>query len=411
MVVSDQPGRLRAGMILAAVGCSQIIGWATTFNAPAILGPEVAGALTIPTWVSFGASSLFLVAMGLISPLVGRFYKRDGAARLMALGSICAFALLVGLGVTSSVIFYFLMWALLGGAGALMLSTSAFTLVTEIFGKQAKQMIAAAMLVSGLASSIGFPVTSWLVHLVGWRGTFFAFAGAHLLICLPLHLALAFRSPAPSAEGKGANTVSQNPEFSKRSADQDRGRFFWLAMAVCLIGFVTWGLAVVIVDLLQRDGLPTESAVALASLIGVLQVGMRALEMVFGKYLKAVTTALWASLVMVLSFLIASFAGSLWAFSAFIFLYGTSGGSMSVARATMPLELFPPETYGQMMARLTLPMNLGFASAPLIFGYLLEHFGANAVYSVSLFLCGLSALSLFRLRRLAAPLWAVSSPR
>ena len=43
------------------------------------------------------------------------------------------------------------------------------------------------MLISGFATTIGWPLTTWLNIEFGWRGACLAWAGIHLLIALPLN--------------------------------------------------------------------------------------------------------------------------------------------------------------------------------------------------------------------------------
>lgn len=51
----------------------------------------------------------------------------------------------------------------------------------------------------------------------------------------------------------------------------------------------------------------------------------------------------------------------------FAMLYGIASGITAVARATLPLELFPAGAYARSSARMSVPLNLAFATAPPAF--------------------------------------------
>ena len=72
-------------------------------------------------------------------------------------------------------------------AGSATLATATYILLNEIAGRAARRAIGALMLVTGLASSVFWPTTSFLSDAVGWRGTCLVYAGLMVLICLPLY--------------------------------------------------------------------------------------------------------------------------------------------------------------------------------------------------------------------------------
>ncbi len=378
---------------MVALAATQLIGWATTFNAPAILGPAIARDYGIPVWVAFSGASVFLIAMALASLWMGRLYARVGAARIMALGSLGCSASLAVLAVTASAPVYLAVWFLIGVAGAAILSTSAYTLLVEISGSRAKRSISAIMLISGLAASIGFPVTAFLLGAFGWRGTVWIFAALHLLVAAPLHGLLGRLYPF---RGAAIKTVT------KTRAEGDRKTlnlsvFIWLAVSVSLIGLVTWGFAIVIVELLQARQLTYEQAVFYGAMIGVFQVAARVFEFMFASWVKASRSALFAAGLMSAACLIAvGFSGPV-AMAVFVAFYGFASGVMSVARATMPLELFDAAAYGTIMSKLSLPMYIAFAAAPALFGFMLTRTGAPSVALAAALLSLLAAVCLWRL--------------
>lgn len=387
-------------LLVSALSLSQVVGWATTYSSPAILGPAIAGDLAISVTQAMAGSSFFLIAMAFASPFMGRLYKTVGAARLMTFGSLLLALALAGVAGADTVELYWLCWLVIGASGAAVLTTSAHTLLVEVLGRGAKSWIAAVMLISGLAASVGYPVTAAAMEFLGWRGTFYLFALMHVLLCCPLHglcwwLSVRMR--------RSSSVRDAQPVSGESAARGGKGVFSILAAAVSLIGFVTWGFAIVIVELFKEAGLPQVEAVALASAIGIFQVAARALEFTFARQRSSVRTAVDASALMVGAFLVIIFGQGWIAAALFVLFYGLASGVMSVARSTMPLELFDPADYGAMMARLSLPMNLGFAAAPVAFGWLLERLGAPAVLYCAAGLAAAAFLCLFTLRRMTRP--------
>lgn len=382
--------------LVIALSVTQVIGWATTYSAPAVLGRAIAADLNISLIEALAGSSVFLVAMGLASRLIGPLYARVGAGRLMAVGSVLTALTLAAISQVEDVTLYCGLWVVAGGCGALVLTTSAHTALVDCFGSGARSRIAAVMLVSGLAASVGYPTSAFLLEQIGWRGTFMVFAAAHFGVCLPLHF-LVVRICGGSLTNRAAVATNETAGQNKRGRKSEHQIYFLLAAAVSMIGFVTWGFAVAIVELFVSIGLPFNDAVALAASIGLFQVGARALETVFARHISAIRMATVAAAVMSAAFLLPVAFEGIVAGATFVALYGLASGVMSVARSTMPLELFDAKDYGAMMSRLALPMNLAFAAAPVLFGWLLERSGAAFVLTVAAALAGAALICLVAL--------------
>ena len=66
--------------IVAALGATQTVAWASSYYMPAILGAPIATALHLPTSVFFGLFSGALLLSAVIGPSVGRLIDRQGVA-------------------------------------------------------------------------------------------------------------------------------------------------------------------------------------------------------------------------------------------------------------------------------------------------------------------------------------------
>jgi len=70
----------RRAIVVAAIGTTQTIAWASSYYMPAILGAPIASALHLPTSVFFGLFSGALLLSAAVGPTVGRLIDRHGGA-------------------------------------------------------------------------------------------------------------------------------------------------------------------------------------------------------------------------------------------------------------------------------------------------------------------------------------------
>ena len=78
-------------------------------------------------------------------------------------------------------------------------------------------------------------------------------------------------------------------------------------------------------------------------------------------------------------------------------LHGSGNGVLTIARGTVPLAIFGPENYGYRLGLLGAPARMAQAMAPLLFGLLIDHWGAGALFvSAAMSLLALAAMSFIR---------------
>src|SRR5260370_39067050 len=74
--------------VVAVLGTTQTIAWASSYYMPAILGSPIATALQLPTSVFFGLFSGALLLSAVIGPSVGRLIDRHGGRVGLALSNL-----------------------------------------------------------------------------------------------------------------------------------------------------------------------------------------------------------------------------------------------------------------------------------------------------------------------------------
>lgn len=362
--------------LLAVLAIAQIAGWGTV-GLLAVTGSKIAAELQLSLPTIFAGTSVLYASMGLCGPALAPVFTRCGARKVMISGSMLAAPGFGLLAVSQGPVSYFAAWAILGIAGAGMLSTAAYIYLNEVLGREAKGAISALMLMTGLSSSIFWPLTAFLVEHLGWRSSCLIFACVMVFVCLPLYgLGLPARPPAhlalaPTAPGRGRTAVG--------------GRTFYLiASAIALNAFVTYGLSAVLIELLKARGLPLTEAVGLASMLGIVQVAARGLDFLGGGRWDGITTAIVAGAALPLALMLLILGGNGYAsVLVFIIVYGLASGALAVARATIPLAFYDKADYARAASRIALPLNLLSASSPPILAALLSHLNGNAVLALT----------------------------
>ena len=378
--------------VLVVVAIGQIIGWGTV-GLLAVVGREVAADLGMDISAVFAGNSIFYVATGLTAPVLARAFIRFGARRVMIGGTIVAAPGFVWLSLSTGPASFFGAWVILGIAGSATLATATYILLNEIAGRGARRAIGALMLVTGLASSVFWPTTSFLSDVLGWRGTCLVYAGLMVLVCLPLYT---FGLPNYTARKHdvGASSLADEPRIVRKST------FYLIVSATVLCAFVTFGFGATMIELLKAEGLSPTQAVTFGSMLGVVQVSARGLDFLGGGRWDGITTALIATTTLVVAILLLMIGGgSHWMIATFILLYGLGSGALAVARATIPLVFYDNVEFAKATSRIALPLNLISAASPPILVGLLSNFGSNALLGVGMLCASAALLMLYWLSR------------
>jgi predicted MFS family arabinose efflux permease len=386
------------GRLIGGLGAGQIIGWGSSFYLPTILAHDMSADIGLSEEVIYGGVTVMLLVSAALSPSIGRALDRGGARLIMTIGAAITGLALLLLAGCFDLTSYLLAWAVMGGAGAMFLTNSGFVAVAQLAGAGARRAMTILMLFTGSASSVAWPMLSYMNGALGWRMTCIVLAMVQLLVCAPFHWWLLGRKVETSAASGGAVVVPEG-----LSPERYRAAMLILAPCMCLSGFITWGLSVHIVDLLRHLGAEGARAVWLASLLGVLQVGARLVDLALGSRHSPLLLGIIASALLSFAFIIPlSGLGPGSPAAAFMLVYGIASGSMSLARVMIPLSLFGSRSYGRASGILSAFQNVAYALAPLVYATIFERVGTGAGMWMSfaagaLTLIGLSML--FRMRR------------
>ncbi|WP_028031870.1 MFS transporter [Gemmobacter nectariphilus] len=376
------------GLIVAALGTAQTIGWASSYYIPAVLAAPMAAAFGLsPVWV-FGAFSMAMVVSALVGPWAGGRIDRLGGRGVLMLSNLVFAAGLGLLAIAPAPAVLFAGWAVIGLGMGMGLYEAAFATLAGIYGKAARGPITGITLIAGFASTVGWPLSGLMLAHWGWREACLGWAVIHLCLALPLNALL------PRGSTPAHTPALPEPD----AAPPPRGALMLLAFVFAATWFNSTAMAAHLPGLLEAAGAGTAMAIAAGALIGPAQVAARVLEFGLLRRFHPLTSArLAAAAHPVAAVCLVGFGGP--AAYAFALLHGAGNGILTIAKGTLPLALFGAASYGQRLGWLNAPARILQAAAPLIFGAALTAWGLNAVWlTAGVGLAATAALLLLRSR-------------
>jgi MFS family permease len=376
--------RVRSGLplwlVISGLGVTQIIGWGTTYYALGALSQDIAASMGWSKALIFGAFSAALLLSGLISAWAGRLIDRVGGRRVMMAGSVLSAAGLAIIGLFPHPATYIAGWLVLGLAMRLATYDAAFASLAQIAGAGARRAISYLTLFGGLASTVFWPVSHYLSLGIGWPNALMAYAVLHLVLCLPIH-ALVLREANGDGEDRAAPPAEARRRLPMKRAAQGHGD-------------LRGGTGTQRPGLL-RDLRPCRAAVRRAGLQGggggvhggpdrARAGGEPAGRDPVGR--QAPRHRLGLIAFGLLPVAIGLFAGLGFSWPAaiiFALLYGASNGLVTIAKGAVPLMLFGPKGYGEVLGIISAPNLVLNAAAPLLFALLLSAASAQTALMVA----------------------------
>jgi len=376
-------------LVVAALGTAQTLAWASSYYLPAILADPISASINVPrSWV-FGAFSGALLIAAFAGPAVGRVIDRHGGRGVLALSNVVLAAGLIGLAAANGAVVLFAAWAVLGVGMALGLYDAGFAALTALYGHNARGPITGITLFAGFASTVSWPLSTFLNDAFGWRETLLVWAALNIAIGLPLNLLL---------------PVATRLAHFSRAAERSIGwkpykEMLLLAFVFAAAWFVTGSMAAHLPGLLEHAGATPVQAIAAAALVGPAQVAARLVEFFVLRRTHPLISARIAALLHPLGAAVFAVIGPS-AAVAFTVFYGAGNGLLTIARGTVPLAVFGPHGYGERTGLLGAPARAAQALAPLLFGLLLDAMGASVIaVSAALCLAAFAALLLLHASR------------
>ena len=354
------------------LGIPQIIGWGSGFYLPAILAVPISKSIGITTDTFFWAFTFSLMVSGLLGPRVGRTIDRIGGRKVMPLGNL-VFALgLVVMSISTSTSMLFLAWGLTGLGAAVGNYDAAFATAVRFLGSKANPVIAGITLFSGFASSISWPVTSYLLENFNWNTAVLFWAAMHVLVAMPIHLSI------PSVEIKEVS-VATGPI---KKIIKNRFRFDALIVVFALIfafeGFIVTGINTTLPLLTKELGASPELVLIAGVILGPAQVLSRVGLMALGERITPLQIAAISVIAHPLGVLLLLVFGHS-AILLFVILQGVGVGLNPYVRGSLPLLFFGADKYGQRQGYVMMPSKFISALSPTVVSALILFNPTSAV--------------------------------
>ena len=375
--------------VVVALGTTQTLTWASTYYLPAILAVPIARDLGLSSSEVFAMFTGALIVSALLGPAAGRAIDRYGGRGILVLSNLVCAAGLTLLAFAQGPVSLGAAWLILGIGMSIGLYDAAFAVLAWLYGRSARGVITGITLFAGFASTVGWPISALLGNEIGWRGACLVWAILHLAVGLPLN---GFLIPAvPEKQGPhglyGENVPSDPPRYTMAL----------LAFVFAAVWFVTGAMAAHLPRLLEVMGATPATAITLAALVGPAQVAARLLEFGLLRQSHPLVSARIAALMHPLGAIVVLSFGGPATSALFVLLHGGGNGVLTIAKGTLPLALFGPVGYGLRQGLLGAPARLAQATAPLLFGLLIDTYGAMALMvSAAVSLAAFAALLVLR---------------
>ncbi|WP_421951146.1 MFS transporter [Pelagibacterium sp.] len=398
-------------LVMTLLMVTQTVGWGTGFSLLGVLAVPIGADLSISAGYVYGGVTIMFLVGAAAAPLAGQLADRYGGVKLLAPGSVGFGLALCALGWAQDIFTYYLAWAAFGMAMHFGLATSAYSAIAGFGMRRPERGIAILTLATGMSSTVFWPVSSLLVSFLDWRQVCFVYAvlvvavggGGHMLVA---HLGRGRTRPVrPDA----AHEIAPN-RAGVVPAGLEGNAFWLLAVAMTLTGAVGTSMALLLIDVFGALGVDRVDAVFAASLLGLVYLASRGIDVALGgridplKLALGVFVALPLSLTPLLVLSVLGVAVPVWVAIGSTILYGLPAGLLGILQPTIPLHLFGSSHYGRYLGRMARPLDLANALSPTIFAVFLPLSGAAVLaFAIALSVLALVAwLAMIRLATSAA---------
>lgn len=391
MVLKHRPTPWKDAAV-AGLMLGQIFVWSGFFYMFPAMAPAWADAFGWSLPQVMGAFTAALIAMALVTPLAGRIIDEGHGAALLAGATLLGAAGLGVVGTGSGLAGFYAAWIVIGIAMGATLYEPVFAILLRARGAEARGAITAIAIFAGFASLLTFPICHWLTLHFGPSAAPLVFAALLVTVAAPA-LGLSARR---LAQGTPAPTTAP-----PRAGNPGRARLSRLIVIFALPALATGLVLSQILPLLSGLGFTTGTAVALAALMGPMQVAARIMTSLIPK--AATRTVLQTAMG-----LLGVGAAALWlgaptgiAATVFLIAFGAGNGLVGILRPVFVREVLGAEAIGAQAGAVARPALLAVAVSPLLGAWVLTGIGAEGLLILAALSAGLALILLLRLSQTA----------
>lgn len=369
-----------------ALGIGQILLWGGSYFILSVLAKPIMQETGWSYQMVYGALSLSLLISGLVLPSIGKVIQAsERNYMLQYAGAVMAVGLTI-LSLSSHFWMFLMGWAIIGVAMGMGLYDALFASMGKAFGKDTGNAIEQVTLISSLAPSLSWFLTSLLLNNFGWRMTCFVYAGLLLITISPIH-----RMVFPSATDEHASLPKKYKTANVTTGAYQVKTYNLVLISFTLGAVLTTGIVIHLIDVLLHQDLTMTAALGVVAFLGPSQAGIRALDLILPKQ-PPVKMAVVSAAAM-LAGIVLLFTSRTFVIPAVV-LFGMGNGLRSILRGTLPLSIFGQKGYAEMIGKLGRWPLIAQALTPFVGGFLLQKFSLAtfllvfcAVALINLLLC------------------------
>jgi len=325
---------------------------------------------------AFGiCSTIFSGVTVFLSPYFGKWLANKNTRLIHAICIIGLAASYASFSLAQNITHFYISAIFMGAfsCGAVALPVS--IVLTNWFVKKRGLAISIALAGSGFGGAIISPIMANIIQNYSWRTSFLIFAGAMLIICLPMMLIMKKSPEAMNLKAYGVDGVSTNVqkttdsrvELNMTLAEAKKHSFFWIYLfgmfSLCFVGFGSLSqLAAFLADV---HG-PAFAAGILSLFLVIVTFGKISLGWVYDKFGTRTGTS-YICIVFAISIACMLFPGSKPLMYVMAFLYGLGICTGTVCPPVITAAMFGSKHYGEIYGYVNLSVYLGAAiSVPAI---------------------------------------------
>jgi MFS family permease len=341
----------------------------------------------------FGVFSFGLLLGGLTTPYIGKKLDQYGARTIMSIGSLLAFLGLIFLSQVETKLEFILTIIFIEIVSTFVLYEAAFVAFSQIAKQKARLPMTQITLIAGFASTIFWPLISFLLDFYTWQEVYIILSLFHLFIAFPLHL---FTLPNRELSNKQIQHEDNSLYSRFEGKKNTKKSMILIGIALCLIAIPIASIQTHLIGLLDTFGIEAIVAVSLGALIGPAQVGARIFEMTFAKKITPIASSIISTGLLLLSTITLLFCGySIIIATLFVILFGAGQGLNYIARGSLPLYILGSDNFGKNSGYLNLYIKVVTAMAPFTFALSLENLGNETSVIILLVLSIISIIALY----------------
>lgn len=351
---------MRDRLLIPVLGLGQVVAFASSYYLLGVLADPMARGMGVSPATVFSALSFAFLLSAAITTTTGRAIERYGGRRVQAVAHAAFAVALLTMGVAPSPAVLWLGIALLGAGMGTGLYSTAFAIVVERCGSEARRGITAVSLIGALGGGVGWPVSRAVTEVADWRMACLFWAAAHLSLCLPA-------------------TLMVLPEGKRRAAiDVRNARVAWDRRMIQIAGvfagawMVSAAMAAHLPRVLGALGMTTVEAAWAAGLMAASAIIARLVDLLLLHRSHPLATVRLACLLHP-SGAVSALIGGAKAAPLLAIGQGLGNGLLSVASGVLPLRVFGPDRYAVRQAMLLTPARYLQALAPAAYALALDN--------------------------------------